>query len=207
VPKKSTVKTFAELKGGKIAFLKATNSYIAFLHQLKAANLPESDFHIVEITGPPGNKAFQTEQVNAYYSINPNMASLLEETGGREIATCEEAGVQNLYPYMATENALKTKSKALQKFVQALANTYQWISQHRTEQAKLLAKKLDYSEASILTTYKIGAQTLQPINSSFYASEQKLATELAAAKILKQPLQVQKVFLSTYNSYITANGE
>lgn len=207
VPKKSTAKTFADLKGGKIAFLKSTNSYIAFLHQLKAAGLAESDFSIVEITGPPGNKAFQTEQVAAYYSINPNMASLLEETGGREIATCEEAGVQNLYPYLATESALKTKSKALTKFVQALANTYQWIQQHPQEQAKLLAKKLDYSEASILTTYKQGAQALQPINASFYASEQKLANELTAAKVLKQPLNVEKVFLPTYNAEITANGE
>ena len=207
VPKKSTAKTFAELKGGKIAFLKSTNSYIAFLHQLKAAGLNEGDFSIVEITGPPGNKAFQTEQVAAYYSINPNMASLLEETGGREIATCEEAGVQNLYPYMATENALKTKSPALKKFVQALANTYQWIQQHPAEQAKLLAKKLDYSEASIKTTYQQGAKALQTIGPSFYTSEQKLANELTAAKVLKKPLNVEKVFLPTYNAEITANGE
>ena len=41
VPKDSPVQTFADLKGKKIAFLKSTNSYISFLHQVKAAGLEE----------------------------------------------------------------------------------------------------------------------------------------------------------------------
>ena len=52
VPKDSTATSLADLKGKKVAFLKSTNSYTGFLHELKRLNLKESDFQIVEITGP-----------------------------------------------------------------------------------------------------------------------------------------------------------
>lgn len=203
VPKNSPVHTFADLKGKKIAFLKSTNSYIAFLHQVKAAHLKESDFKIVEITGPPANKAFATGQLDAYYSIDPNMADLVEQTGGRMISTCRQAGVQNLYPYVATKDAIAGKSAAIGKVLQAVADNIAWIQKHPDEQAKLLAPKLGFSQTAIKTTYARGATGLQKIDSAFYAKEQPVIDELVAAKIVARPVKASDVFLPTFNADIT----
>ena len=161
VPKDSPVQTFADLKGKKIAFLKSTNSYISFLHQVKAAGLEEGDFQIVEITGPPANKAFQSGQLDGYYSIDPNMADLVEQTGGRIISSCAEADVENLYPYVATTAALEDKRDAIGAVIQAVADNIAWIQANPDEQATLLAPKLGFSESAIKTTYARGAKKLQ----------------------------------------------
>jgi sulfonate transport system substrate-binding protein len=206
VPKNSPVHTFADLKGKKIAFLKSTNSYIAFLHQVKAAGLKESDFKVVEITGPPANKAFATGQLDAYYSIDPNMADLVEQTGGRIIETCRQAGVKNLYPYVATKDAIQNKRAALGKVLQAVADNIAWIQKHPDEQAKLLAPKLGFSESAIKTTYARGAKGLQHIDGAFYAAEQPVIDELVNAKIVTRPVKASDVFLSSFDDDVTPKG-
>lgn len=204
VPKDSTAKTFADLKGKKIAFLKSTNSYTAFLHQVKEAGLKESDFNIVEISGPDANKAFQTGAIDAIWSIDPNMADLVEQTGGRVIATGADAKVENLYPYVATTDAIKNKHAALGAVLQSVADQFPWIKANPDEQAQVLAPKLGFSESSIKTTYARGAQKLQTIDPTFYAREQKVIDELVAAKIVQRPIKADEVFLSTFNDDVTA---
>jgi sulfonate transport system substrate-binding protein len=203
VPKDSKAQTFADLKGGKIAFLKSTNSYISFLHQLKEAGLQESDYQIVEITGPPANKAFQSGQLDGYYSIDPNMADLVEQTGGRIISTCAEADVENLYPYVATTDAIENKKEAIGKVIQAVADNIAWIQANPDEQAKLLGPKLGFSETAIKTTYARGAKKLQTIDDTFYAGEQAVVDELIDAKIVTKPVDVKDVYLPDFNADIT----
>jgi sulfonate transport system substrate-binding protein len=206
VPKDSPAKTFADLKGKKIAFLRSTNSYISFLHQTKESGLKESDFKIVEISGPPANKAFQAGQIDAYYSIDPNMADLLQKTGGRLISTCEQAGVENLYPYVATTKAIKDKPAAVGAVIQAVADNIAWIQAHPDEQAKILAPKLAFSESAIKTTYARGAKALQKVDGTFYSSEQKVIDELVGAKIVAKPVEAQQVFLPQFNDKTTPGG-
>jgi sulfonate transport system substrate-binding protein len=203
VPKDSPVKTFADLKGRKIIFLRSTNSYTAFLHELKQTGLKESDFKVVEISGPPANKAFQSGKVDAYWTIDPNMADVLQQTGGRLILDGTTAGVDNLYPYVATQSAIAGKSAAIGALVQAVADNIAWIQTHPDEQARLLAPKLGFGEAAIKTTYARGAKALQPIDDAFYAKEDAVQKELLDAGILKSPVDVRTAFLSTFNDKIT----
>jgi sulfonate transport system substrate-binding protein len=203
VPKDSKVQQFSDLKGKKIAFLKSTNSYIAFLHQVKEAGLKESDFHIIEITGPPANKAFQSGQLDAYYSIDPNLSDLVEKTGGREITSCKDANVENRYPYVATKAAIKDKPEAVAAVVQAVADTIAWIQANPDEQAALLAPKLGFSETAIKTTYARGAKALQPADATFYTSEQPVIDELVEAKIVAKPVKASDVFISQFNDDTT----
>ncbi len=203
VPKDSTAQTFADLKGKKIAFLRSTNSYTTFLHQTEEAGLKESDFQIVEISGPPANKAFQSGQLDAYYSIDPNMADLVETTGGRVISTCRDANSENLYPYVASKEAIEEKPEALGAVIQAVADTIAWIQENPDEQAALVGPKIGFSESALKTTYARGAKGLQTIDESFYEGEQAVIDELVAAKIVAQPVKASDVFLDTFNDYVT----
>ncbi len=207
VPKDSTATTLADLKGKKIAFLKSTNSYTAFLHLLKEAGLKEDDFTIVEIAGPPANKAFESGQVDAYYSIDPNMADLVEKTGGRVISTYEDAGVENLYPYVATKEASAEKPEAIGAVLQAVADNFAWVKANPDEQAKLLAPKLGFSESAIKTTYARGAAGLQTIDQAFWDHEQPVIDELVAAGIVSKPVKAQDVFIPDFNKYITPQAD
>jgi sulfonate transport system substrate-binding protein len=207
VPRDSPVRTFADLKGKKLAFLRSTNSYISFLHQIKEAGLKESDFQIVEISGPAANKAFQTGQVDGYYTIDPNMADLIQQTGAREIATCRDMGTDNLYPYVATTDAIKDKPQAIRAVIQAVADNIAWIQAHPDEQARLVAPKLGFSESSIRETYARGARGLQTVDDAFYAHEQPVIDELVAARIVTRPVRASDVFLSTFDDATTPSAD
>jgi sulfonate transport system substrate-binding protein len=206
VPKGSTATSLSDLKGKKIIFLKSTNSYIMFLHQIKQAGLKQSDFDIVQIAGPAANKAFQTGQVAGYYTIDPNLSDIVAQTGARVVATCAQEGVQNLYPYVATNAAIKSKPKAIAAFVQAIADNIAWIQTHPKQQAALVAPKLGFSQAAIETTYARGAKALLPINDSFYTSEQAVVSELVSAGIVAHSTDVKQVFLPTFNADITPSA-
>jgi sulfonate transport system substrate-binding protein len=203
VPKDSTATSLADLKGKKILFLKATNSYTGFLHAVKDAGLKESDFQIVEIAGPAANKAFESGQVDAYYTIDPNLADLVEKTGAKQIATYADQGVENLYPYVATTDAIKDKPEAIGAVLQAVADDFAWIKAHPDEQAKLVAPKLGFSESAIKTTYARGAQGFQKIDQAFYDHEQPVIDELVEAGIVSKPVKASDVFIPTFNQYIT----
>lgn len=87
VAKNSSYKSFADLKGKQLLFLKSTNTYLGVKNQIADAKLKEEDFKFVELAGPSAVKAFQTGQIEGYYSIDPNMADVIEKTGARLIAT------------------------------------------------------------------------------------------------------------------------
>ncbi|MDO8211679.1 ABC transporter substrate-binding protein [Conexibacter sp. CPCC 206217] len=207
VPRDSTVRTFADLKGKKLAFLRSTNSYISFLHQIKQAGLKESDFQIVEISGPAANKAFQTGQVDAYYTIDPNLADIVQQTGGREIATCRDMRTENLYPYVATTDAIESKPQAIRAVIQAVADNIAWIQAHPDEQARLVAPKVGFSEEAIRATYGEGARGLQTVDDAFYAHEQPVIDELVEARIVSQPVRADEVFLSEFNDATTPSAD
>jgi sulfonate transport system substrate-binding protein len=198
VPKDSPAKSIADLKGKKIAFLRSTNSYTFFLHLVQEAGLKESDFQVVEISGPDGNAAFANGQVDAYFSIDPNMADLIEKTGGR-IIVGGPGYAQNLYPYLATTKAVEDKAPALRAVVAALSDTITWVHANPDQQAALLAPKLGFSETAIETSYARGSKALQPIDATFYASEQAVADELLQVGIIKKPIEVPDLFLGDFN--------
>jgi sulfonate transport system substrate-binding protein len=202
VPKDSTATSIADLKGKKILFLKSTNSYTGFLHAIKDAGLKESDFQIVEIAGPAANKAFESGQVDAYYTIDPNLADIVEQTGAKQIATYADQGVENLYPYVATTDAIKNKPEAIGAVLQAVADDFTWIKANPDEQAKLVAPKLGFSESAIKTTYARGAEGFQKIDQTFWDHEQPVIDELVAAGIVSKPVKAQDVFIPTFNQYI-----
>lgn len=203
VPKDSPAKTFADLKGKKLAFLKSTNSYIFFLHQLEKAGLKESDFQIVEISGPAANKAFESGQIDGYYTIDPNMADIIEQTGARLIAGGKENDVENLYPYVATNEAIEGKREAIAKLLQAVADNIAWVQANPDEQAKLVAPKLGFSESAIKTSYARGSKALQTVDDAFHAGEQAVIDELIEHDIVTKPVKATDVYLPDFNDWIT----
>jgi sulfonate transport system substrate-binding protein len=202
VAKNSPYKTFTDLKGKKIVFLKSTNTYLGFKHELQKSGLKESDFKIVELAGPAAVKAFTSGQVDGYYSIDPNLPDVIEKTGAREIANGVDLGIENLYPYVAQKKLVAQKPAAVRAFVQALADTIAWAHAHPDDQAKAVAPKIQFSESAIRTTYGRGSKGLQPIDDKFYVHEQAILDELLKVGVLKKHVDVKELFVSDFNDAI-----
>ncbi|MFO6454535.1 MULTISPECIES: ABC transporter substrate-binding protein [unclassified Aeromicrobium] len=101
VPKDSDIQGPADLKGKRISLLRSTNAYPFVLRYIEKAGLTEDDIEIVEITGPDAFQAYDKGELDAYSTIDPNMADSQERTGSRLLTTAD-GYVENLYPYVAT---------------------------------------------------------------------------------------------------------
>jgi sulfonate transport system substrate-binding protein len=198
VPKDSPIKTVADLKGKKVAFLKSTNSYPAILHVLATAGLKEEDIQIVQVTGPDAAAAFASGQLDARSNIDPDMADQNEKLGAHILTDYDGYG-ENLYPYIATQAAIKDKPEALRGVVKAIADTIAWADAHPDEQAKLLAAKLGFSESAIKTGYARGAKKLQTIDDAFFARENKVIEEYATLGVIPRKVDAKDVFLTEFN--------
>jgi sulfonate transport system substrate-binding protein len=206
VAKDSPYKTFADLKGKQLLFLKSTNTYLGVKNQIADAKLKEEDFKIVELAGPAAVKAFQTGQIDGYYTIDPNMADVVEKTGARLIATGVDMRIENLYPYVSHEKVVAEKRAALAAFVRALADTIAWAQAHPEEQATLVAPKIQFTESAIKTTFKRGAKRLQRIDDEFYARQERNLNALLAAGVLKQAVGARDLYLSDFSASITPSN-
>ncbi|MBB3181447.1 ABC transporter substrate-binding protein [Variovorax sp. Sphag1AA] len=206
VSKDSPYQKFADLRGKQLLFLKSTNTYLGVKHQIADAGLQESDFKFVELAGPAAVKAFQTGQVEGYYTIDPNMADVVEKTGARLIADGKAQRIQNLYPYVARKKAVEEKKEALAAFVQVLADTIAWAQAHPDEQARIVAPKIQFSESAIKTTFGRGAKALQKIDDRFLTEQQANFDELLAAGVLKEAVKASDLYLTDFVGNITPSG-
>jgi sulfonate transport system substrate-binding protein len=206
VAKDSPYKTFSDLKGKQLLFLKSTNTYLGVKNQLADAKLKEEDFKIVELAGPAAVKAFQTGQIEGYYTIDPNMADVVEKTGARLIATGVDMHIENLYPYVSHQKVIAEKRAALAAFVQALADTIAWAQLHPDEQASLVAPKIQFTESAIKTTFKRGAKGLQRIDDEFHVRQEQNLNALLAAGVLKQAVATRDLYLSDFNPSATPSN-
>jgi sulfonate transport system substrate-binding protein len=207
VAKDSPYKSFADLKGKQLLFLKSTNTYLGVKNQIGDAKLKEEDFKIVELAGPSAVKAFQTGQIEGYYTIDPNMADVIEKTGARLIATGVDMRIENLYPYVSHQKVIEEKKAALQAFVQALSDTIAWAQANPDEQARLVAPKIQFAESAIRATFQRGAKGLQKIDDGFYERQQRNLDALLAAGVLKQAVSARDLYLNSFNSSVSPAGE
>ena len=207
MPKDSPAQSFADLKGKKIAFLKSTNSYISFLHQLKEAGLQESDFQIVEITGPPANKAFETGQLDALLLDRPEHGR--PRRADRRADHLDVRGLRRREPLPVRRDDRRDRAEGRGDRQGHPGRRRQHRLDPRAnpdEQAALLAPKLGFSETAIKTTYARGAQRLQEIDDTFYAGEQAVIDELVDAGIVTKPIDVKDVYLPDFNDSVDAAG-
>jgi sulfonate transport system substrate-binding protein len=205
VPKDSPVKKFSDLKGKKIIFLKSTNSYTAFLRQIKKAGLQETDFQIVQVAGPDANTAFTNGEVDAYYTIDSNMADIINKTGARIINDMDGLA-DNLYPYVSHRTTVADKAPAIRALVASIADTITWIHAHPAQQAALLSPKIGFSEDAIKTGYARGSTGLQVQDAAFVKHEQKVAVELRTAGIIPNEPNVKDLFIPTFNDAVKGSG-
>ena len=202
VPKDSPAQSFADLKGGKIAFLKSTNSYITFLHQLKEAGVQGSDFQIVEITGPPANKAFETGNstriLNRPEHGRPRGAD-------RRAGHLDVRGLRRREPLPVRRDDRGDRGEGRSDRQGRPGRRRQHRLDRRAPGRAGGAPRAEtrVQRPAIKTTYARGAQGLQEIDDSFYAGEQAVIDELVDAGIVTKPIDVKDVYLPDFNGSVT----
>jgi sulfonate transport system substrate-binding protein len=140
VPKGSTAKTIADLRGKKIAVPQGSSAHGLLLNALKAAGLPPEDVKIVYLDPKSGAAAFDSGKVDAWSIWNPQGEFALQK-GARVLVP----GLPPVDPgsqyYVGSDKSLDNavRRAALTDVLERLGAAYAWGNTHPDQHAAAIA--------------------------------------------------------------------
>jgi len=197
-------KTFADLKGRRIAYAQNNNHKLFIVHLQKAHDVKDEDFSSLNILGAEAVAAFVTGQADATSQNSPTAAQILEKVPGSYVlARGDQYDITNLYCIFATPNAVEKKADAIRAFIGEYEKIIKWAKANPDEYVKLVAPKLGVSENAVRTALDNNSDGLALIDDAFLAEKQVYADEIFETGIIRKRLDVRDLFLTDFNDAIT----
>lgn len=189
VPKQSTIKSVAELKGKKVVLNKGSNVHYLLVKALEKAGLQYSDIQVVFLTPADARAAFERGSVDAWVIWDPFLAAAEQQIGARVIGDGKGI-VANHQFYLASRKYANTNPGAIQAIVSELQKLDVWANADPKAAAKVLSPEiglnLDITEQSVR---RMG-YGIQLINPTVAAEQQKIADVFYQLKLIPKPIRI-----------------
>jgi sulfonate transport system substrate-binding protein len=177
VPKNSSIRTIADLKGKKIAATKGTDPYLFLLRALHTQGLTRNDIEHVHLQHADGRSALEQGRVDAWAGLDPLMAGAELDGGARLIYRNVEFNTYGLLN--VNEKFLAQNPATVERVIRIYERARAWARENPDKLAQLQA-----DEAKI--ALPIAKQQL--VRTDFTGSvpgDQHIKALRAAAPILK----------------------
>lgn len=141
IPKDSPIKSVAELKGKKVAFVKGSNANYLLLKALEKAGVQYSDIQRVTLTPADARAVFERKNVDAWAIWDPYLAVAEAATGARTLADATGLAPNRGY-YLAAKSFVDAQADALKIVLEQVKKVSNWAKNNPTEVAKFLSPAL-----------------------------------------------------------------
>ncbi len=140
VAKDSPLRSPKDLIGKRLAVKRGTSTYGGLLAWAESVNLDLSKVKVTEMRPGDMGDALLSGAVDAIVASEPT-PSLVEQRGGRELATL--GGLGNSYPILlvARDEYLSAQPEAVKAFLRAMQRASQFIQDNPEEAAQVVAAK------------------------------------------------------------------
>src|ERR1700761_5703601 len=125
VPKDSTLKSVADLKGKKVALNKGSNVHYLLVRALEKAGLKYTDIQPVFLAPSDARAAFEKGAVDAWAIWDPFLAAVEKQIGARAVVDGTDV-VSNYQFYLSSKNFVAHDSKAVDVVLEALNEADDW---------------------------------------------------------------------------------
>lgn len=204
VPKGSTVQDFAQLKGKRVGYVKATTSHYILLRLLEKAGLTWGDITPVALSPQDGLAAFQSGSLDAWiiYGVIVYQA---REAGAR-VLTNAQGILSGNYLITASQEALDdpTRLQAIGDYVQRYRKVFDWINADGVRWAKTRTEATGVKQAYYEQEFRERSSpfVLEPISAAAIASQQAVADTFAKAKVIPGAVQVGPLWDDRLTSFL-----
>jgi sulfonate transport system substrate-binding protein len=191
VPKDSSLKSVADLKGKRIALNKGSNVHFLLLKLLEKNDLRYSDVQTVFLPPADARAAFESGAVDAWVIWDPFLAAAQKQVGARLLA--DGRGVVNNYQFYLADRTFADRSPHIVKLLfEDLTERGNWVRAN-TRQAAALIAPLQGLDADIVESslhrYVLGVKPLTP---TVVADQQKVADAFFELKLIPKAVQVSE---------------
>jgi sulfonate transport system substrate-binding protein len=185
VPKNSTIRTLADLKGKKVAATKGTDPYLFLLRALHSAGLRRDDIEHVSLQHADGRVALEQGRVDAWAGLDPHMAASELEGGARLLY---RNVAFNTYGFLnVREEFLATQPQATARVIQAYERARLWTRANPAEAAKILSNEAKVSLPVALLQVKLRSDFSNPQPSTEHLKALQQAAPILRDEALVKP--------------------
>jgi sulfonate transport system substrate-binding protein len=192
VPKDSTVKSVADLKGKKVVLNKGSNVHYLLVRALEDAGLKYTDIQTVYLAPADARAAFEKGAVDAWVIWDPYQAAAEKQLQARTLK--DGTGlVDNHQFYLATRSYAKDHPTVIEALVDEVRKTGEWSKANPEQVTAEVSPLLGLPADITLTSVKrqgFGAQYLTP---AVVDAQQKIADAFYQLKLIPQPLVIKDV--------------
>ena len=190
VPKTSTLRGVAELKGKKVALNKGSNVHYLLVKALEKAGVDYREVQTVYLPPAEARAAFERGAVDAWVIWDPFLAAAEKQLGARVLA--DGTGlVANHQFYLAARPFAQQHAGIVRIVIDELAKVDEWGRTHQQEVAAILAGQTGLPVdvvALAAQRYSYGVKTVTP---DVLREQQKIADTFHGLKLIPKPIVVR----------------
>lgn len=192
VPKTSTARTVADLKGTRIAVGKGSSAHNFLVAALQKAGLGWQDITPIYLAPADARAAFAGGSLDAWAIWDPYFAIAELEESARVIATSADVEPQNSY-FLASKGFATDHSATLRDLVAELDRVGVWADAHHDEVSKLFADETGISLAAEQRSVDRSSFRLGPLTDVIVTQQQKIADRFAGLGLIPAPIVVRDI--------------
>ncbi|MFY9349248.1 MAG: ABC transporter substrate-binding protein [Sphingobium sp.] len=209
VPKGSTARSIADLKGKRVGYVRATTSQYFLIRMLEEVGLGWDDIRPVAMGVSDGAAAFSQGALDAWAIYGFPIQRAIATEGARILRTAYGILSGN-YLVAAHVDTLADpdKAKLVADYLGLVQRAYGWAAAHQEQWAAIVSKDIGVPLAYVQDQFKRKSATyeLRPVTRQAIASQQKVADLFYAQKLLPKPVDVRPLWDDRFNSAIPKRG-
>ncbi|MDB5616644.1 ABC transporter substrate-binding protein [Tardiphaga sp.] len=201
VPKDSTVKSFDELKGKKIATGRGSIGHQLVLAALESRGWTPADIQLVFLAPADAKVAYSRGSVDAWSTWEPYVSQEEVLFGSRPVLTADGL-TSGLSFVVATPNAIRDKHAELEDYLRRLTAARAWALNNADSYAQTWGKLMNVAPSVPLNWLQRSKVRIAPIDDGVAADEQKTIDLYLRAGLIKQKLDAQTLVDRSFNDAI-----
>ncbi len=189
VPKDSTLASFADLKGKRVALNKGANVHYLLVKALEKAGVAYGDITPVFLAPADARAAFERGAIDAWAIWDPYLAAAQAATGARTLGDGEGVA-PNVQFYLASKPFADANPKVVQAVVDGVRDIDAWEGENPKEAAAELAGAIGLPEAVVATALARQTHGVAPISPEVAARQQDVADAFLALGLIPKRVDV-----------------
>jgi sulfonate transport system substrate-binding protein len=200
VPRDSSVHTFAELKGKRMAFAKGSSAHLVVAQLLAREGMTFADIKPVYLEPPDARAAFEAKAVDSWAVWDPFLAAAEVEGGARLIVNGAGLNGHREF-YFGRAEFLKANPKVVDAVMAVLLETGAEAKRDPKATADFLAEKLGITPA-VMERSEIRKQRYfaQPITAEIVNEQQTAADIFVRLGLMPKAIRVADIVFSLHTT-------
>lgn len=193
VPRDSSIRHVAELKGRRVAFGKGSSAQNVTVKAIEQAGLKFSDIVPTYLSPADATAAFNGGNIDAWVVWDPYYAIAEQRYAARVIADTSDNRLASSSYYMAGRAFAERYPATLTTVIDELRKTTEWAGRHRDELAALAADATGIDVQSWSTAFQRAEFSVGPVTDAHLAQQQQLADSFVELGIIPRRINVKDI--------------